>query len=566
VHALLLTALLVAGTAQSGPRVWIEFFATRPDGSPVRDLAPRDIELVVDGRPRPVRSLVLVDTAASDSAVPPPYATNAPEATGRTVILVVEDESIRGGQEQRTRDELTHLVSAFAPNDRLALVTVPYGGVRVDLTTRHDRVREAIRSLAGRAPRGQTASELACRSRRTLQALAGLFEGLAGRGPTIVVFVSTGLVGLTRDAPLLGPPGPCEISLTVFDEVAAAADTGRVQLYVAQPEEVMPETSGLDPSALSAALRVGLEHLAGIGGNRLLRFSRGDGGVLAAVARETAAYYRLAFDPEPAERNDAFHRTEVRTARREVTIRSRPRVRIARETERRATPAPQALVAEPQPRRDFELRAAAYVSRNEGDDRLKIVAAFEPADPAMRLTGAAAGLFDARGRLVARWTARKEELAQRPILTAFVERAGTYRLRAAAVDEAGRAAGVDAEVIAELGGTGPIRLSDLVLGVDRGTRFEPALEFGAGASAIAYLEIFDAPAGDLRATFEIAASPNGPAIASLPGTVLPGAGRRAATARLPIDRLPPGDYVVRAIVEAAGHPAGRVLRGLRKRG
>ncbi|HXH05832.1 MAG TPA: hypothetical protein VNI83_04505 [Vicinamibacterales bacterium] len=562
---LLLTALLAGGAAQPAPPVWIEFFATAADGSPVRDLGPRDIELAVDGRAREPLSLILVATRGREAAVPAPYATNAPDPAGRTVLLVVEDESIRGGQEQRTREELLHLVSAFQPDDRLALVTVPYGGVRVDLTTRHDRVREAIRALAGRAPRGQTASELACRSRRTLHSLTGLFEGLAGGGPAIVVFVSTGLVGLTRDAPALGPPGPCEITLTVFDEVAAAADAGRVHLYVAQPEEVMLEPSGVDPAALSAALRVGLEHLAGIGGTRLLRFARGDGSVLAAVARETAAHYRLAFAPDPAERNGTFHRIDIRTTRRGVTIRSRPRVVIPRDTERRATPAPSALLTEPQPRCDLELRAAAYVSRNEGDDRLKIVAAFEPAEPGARLGGAAAGLFDARGRLVARWTARKEELLERPMLTAFVERAGTYRLRAAAVDEAGRGGSVDVDVTAELGGTDPIRLSDLVLGVDRGTRFEPALEFGGEPAAIAYLEVFGPATATVRATFEIASSLNGPASVSVPGTVLPGSGRRAATARLPIDRLPPGDYVVRAIVEAEGHAQGRVVRGLRKR-
>jgi hypothetical protein len=37
-----------------------------------------------------------------------------------------------------------------------------------------------------------------------------------------------------------------------------------------------------------------------------------------------------------------------------------------------------------------------------------------------------------------------------------------------------------------------------------------------------------------------------------------------ATGAVPIGALPPGDYVVRAMVALEGHPATRVVRTLRK--
>jgi hypothetical protein len=40
--------------------------------------------------------------------------------------------------------------------------------------------------------------------------------------------------------------------------------------------------------------------------------------------------------------------------------------------------------------------------------------------------------------------------------------------------------------------------------------------------------------------------------------------RVVARGSIPIGALPPGDFVVRATIEQQGHPAGRVLRTIRK--
>ena len=65
---------------------------------------------------------------------------------------------------------------------------------------------------------------------------------------------------------------------------------------------------------------------------------------------------------------------------------------------------------------------------------------------------------------------------------------------------------------------------------------------------------------------EIAPSADGPALVASAGRVQPtdDAARRLAIAPLAIASLAPGDYLVRAIVNIDGRPAGTVYRTLRK--
>jgi hypothetical protein len=75
-----------------------------------------------------------------------------------------------------------------------------------------------------------------------------------------------------------------------------------------------------------------------------------------------------------------------------------------------------------------------------------------------------------------------------------------------------------------------------------------------------------APAGArVNATLEISQTPNGPAMVSVPLTIESGgADRYVARGAVPLGALPPGDYIVRAMVGLEGHPMTRVTRTLRK--
>jgi hypothetical protein len=121
---------------------------------------------------------------------------------------------------------------------------------------------------------------------------------------------------------------------------------------------------------------------------------------------------------------------------------------------------------------------------------MQVVAAAEPIEPNVKFASLSAALFDSTGRMTGQVNANENEIAQLPALTGMIVSSGTYRLRVAATDTAGRAGAADIEVVAETVAAGPLKLSSLVLGVSREGRFQPRLQFSTEPVAIAYLEIF----------------------------------------------------------------------------
>src|SRR5690606_13345916 len=98
--------------------------------------------------------------------------------------------------------------------------TMPRGGLLADLSRDHRRVRELLGNISGQASQRATESEKSCRTRDTLNALRGILEGVKHVDvPKTIVFVSGGILTARRDAPLAGPPGPCEIRAVNYDEV-----------------------------------------------------------------------------------------------------------------------------------------------------------------------------------------------------------------------------------------------------------------------------------------------------------------------------------------------------------
>lgn len=149
---------------------------------------------------------------------------------------------------------------------------------------------------------------------------------------------------------------------------------------------------------------------------------------------------------------------------------------------------------------------------------------------------------------------------------------GTYRLRAAARDDAGRNGTADTEVRVELTEAGDLRLSSIVLGLSRPagasrTSFQPTLEFTSEPVAITLVEIYGGQQGTrVAALVELARTIDGQPMISMPLAIGPTSqpDRFQATGAVPIENLPSGDYVVRVIVGLEGQSEGRVVRTIRK--
>ncbi len=393
---------------------------------------------------------------------------------------------------------------------------------------------------------------MACRTRRTLDSLAGLMQGLAGASsPVTVAFFSASLVGPNQQViKSEGRVATCALMPEMFQQVGNAVSAAGARLYIIEPVGFANQVAGLD-------------HLAGVTGGIRLHLGGTEENAFTRILRETSAFYRIAFEPEPSQRNGASHRLELRVSRPDVTLRVRPNITIAK-ADPRAARSPADMLRQAAVFRDLPLRVSGFVSRETGQTRLKVVALAETADASVTLTGAAAGLVDGNGKLIAQAPLEAAQLKGGPYVTAMLAPPGTYRLRFAAVDSLGRTGTADYEITAELRQAGTLHLSSLLLGLSRGG-FVPRMQFANEPVALAYVDIYGGKPGEqVAATFELARSLNGAAVVTVPGALAAAGDHHSATAAIPIGALTPGDYIVRATVGIAGQPATRVERTLRK--
>jgi VWFA-related protein len=625
--AILLAAVTLSAQQTASPQfragtdlVAVDFQVIDESGRPITDLKPADLTLKVDGRNRDIRALQYVKVAATSAesptpvaSLPLPFATNDAITPGRIIIIVIDHEQLRPGEGKAAIEAAGRLVDRLSVTDRVGLVTLPNGRVEVDLTTNHQRVRNALANIVGRAPRASSiwsislweaimmdrerldgdkpvtnevigrechgpgdssciqnvvaegtrlAREIDFRARSSFQALEDFFNGVAHvEGPKTVVLLSGALIRANlNDTPF------------DLDAVAKAAAAARAQLYVVQPHESMMDTQNRNSVATLTKdndLRLeGLEDLAGVTGGVLFRLSGLGDTAFTRIADEVSAYYLLGFEPRSQERDGKRHKIEISTKRQKVLIRARPGF-IIDEPDRFAEPlGPQTMLRDFTIHRDLLLRAAAFPFRNTDKEKIKVVIALEPADATTTLTSAAFAMINVNGQIVAEWTEEGAGVVLRPLVTAAVVPPGDYRLRAAAVDTTGRRGAVDYEFAATLAGAEPFKLGTLMAGIaDRGS-FRPRLQFSAtNASATGYVEIYGTPppGGSVTATLELALAADAPALASGTANILMSndADRRVATGDVPIAGVAPGDYVIRAVVKLDGRVVGQAMRTIR---
>ena len=563
--------------------VSVDFSVVSAEGRPVTGLEASDVSIRIGGKRRTIRSLQLISVATAapvaGASLPPPFGTNAESERGRALVIIIDDDSFKAGREAPLRAAVEMLIGGLSSRDQLSLVTMPYGGVKVPLTTDHSRIRSALLKIVGQSSGVETGSELACRTRRTLETLRGYLDGVLGirATPATIMFITGGLAGPRRDAPITKAPGMCELRTETFQEVAEAAGAARAQFYVIQPVDMMLK-GALSTENIAGANFTGsdnpiegIEHLAGVTGGKMLHLTGSPEGALGRVLAETSAYYLATIEPERSDRSGRSQQLEVRVSEPRVETRARPHITFAQPDpvlSRTQNPSPRDMIGVATVFRDLPLRASGFTALNADGKSLRIVTIAEPADPAAKLGSLVAALFDRDGKLASHWTATPEELQRSPVVGAMPAMPGAYRLRVAAIDTSGRAGTADYEVEAEVVQTGLLKLSSLVLGLSREGRFTPRLQFGAEPTAMAYVEMYGAPPGTrIASSLELAATMNGPAIVSLPLAIEPtGENRYVATGVVPIGTLPPGDYVVRAMIGIDGQAMTRVTRTLRKIG
>ena len=495
------------------------------DAKPVPTLTPADFDLEVNGQPRQIESIQFISTVATNVTPATPReaasTSNETETTGRLLLFVVDEGSLRVGANRTILRTAQSLFSRLAPGDLVGLARLPTGFGGVEFTADRKRVTDGLLKVTGAASSrvgmmhitiseawalesndagtfqdavsrecaGMSGPDLeACRNqleadgramlleasgraRATLQALEALLKNLAPlKMPVNIVLISEGMF-VARD----------RSSMATLGRLAAEA---RATIHVMRPSQQFFDVEDRAPGGGmtrffdDGLMSEGLEQVAGqtrgsmsvINGDGQIAFDR--------LGRELSGYYLLGFEPTEADRTGRERRIKVSVKTRGLTVRARPTFVIpaadAAAAEKTMTPMQQLgeVLRSPLPVRGLPIRVASY-SAIEGTGKIRVVITAEIGDPATTPAEWPIGVvvLDKNDKIVVNRggvstlaPASKGLESPRLLLTSVALDPGEYTLRIASVDDAGRGGSVHHSINARLNRLpNGITVSDLML-------------------------------------------------------------------------------------------------------
>ncbi|MFM8535842.1 MAG: VWA domain-containing protein [Acidimicrobiia bacterium] len=495
------------------------------DSRPVATLTDADFELEVNGQPRKLQSVQFISTAPTNVSPATPresaYTSNESQTTGRLLLFVVDESSLRAGANRSVLRAAQTLFERLAPGDIVGMARLPTGIGGVEFTSDRQRVIDALMRVTGapstrpgmgqvfiseawglenndegafqnavtRECSGMTGPDLeACRNqlesdarnllleasaraRATLAGLEALLRNLAQvKMPVNIVLMSEGMF-VARD----------RTSMTALGRLAADA---RATIHVIRPSQQFYDVENRGLSSASGRffddglMAEGLEQVAGqtrgsmssVNGAGKLAFDR--------LGRELSGYYLLGFEPTEADRTGRERRIKVDVKPRGLSVRARPTFVLPTAEVAKAARTPRQELGEvlksPLPVRGLPMRVATYMAPETGTNKVRVIVSAEVGDPATTPAEWPLGVIvlDKNDKIVVNRggmsvlqpaSARGGE-TPRLALTSVALDPGEYTLRIAAVDDTGRGGSVHASVNARLNrGPAGIGVSDLML-------------------------------------------------------------------------------------------------------
>ncbi len=496
------------------------------ESKPVTTLTPADFQLEVNGQPRPIASIQFISTTPTNATPSTPRQTastsNETETTGRLLLFVVDESSLRVGSSRSLLRTAQTLFDRLAPGDLVGLARIPTGVGGVEFTADRKRIVDGLMRVTGtgsnrigmvrvniseawalenndpstfqqaidRECLGETGAGLeACqtqveaearqlvleastRARSALKSLEALLRNLVQlKTPVNIVMISEGMFVARERA-----------SMTELGRRAAEA---RATIHIIRPGQSFfdIEDRGLASTNSrffdDALMSEGLEQVAAqtrgsmttVTGNGMTAFDR--------LGRELSGYYLIGFEPTEADRTGKERRIKVDVRPRGLTVRARPTFVIrdaAAETTTNTTLTPQQQLGEvlknPLPVRGMPMRVATYTAIDAGSSKIRVVITAEVGDPATTAAEWPVGVvildkdekivYD-RGGVSTLAPASAKGESPRLVLSSVVLDPGEYTLRLAAVDESGRGGSVHHSINARLTRLGGLSVSDLIL-------------------------------------------------------------------------------------------------------
>ncbi|HEV3215943.1 MAG TPA: VWA domain-containing protein [Vicinamibacterales bacterium] len=604
----------------------VEVSVVDGSGKPVDNLRAPDFAVSVDGQLRRVVSSEYISDVSAESqlagvTVDPYVSNNTDRRPGRLIVLVIDQNNMTMARLRGALESVRVFIDSLAPNDRVALMSIPSPGPRVDFTTNHKQVKAALNGvmsngeidrtrfnisnyealaldeksdamtiqrmlarLCGDASPGalatcgsdveQDAMQLAQRIRlqatESVSALGVLLKNLKEvEGSKSLILLSQGLniEGTHSEAGSLA-------------QLAAEARTSvNVLLFDTSPtdasERMVSATQGADRDLREA----GLESLASRSRGALFRINTNPTYTFERITRELAGHYLLGVESPVADRDGKRHDIKVKVQRQGTQVRARQQfqyVSRAPNTWSRDDLMGRVLRS-PSSATEIPMRVTTYsyqdMPAGSGKARIIVAAEIDPTTNGAVDVAIGHALYDEEGRLVDVGQERKiySPNSDRPLRyeTALSVNPGKYRFRIAAIDLSGNSGSVEREVQAWQTGGQQLALGDLMLAGIRDTRGgairPPVLLKVDDGQLAAFTEVYTNKPGsldDAKVSFEIAEDADGPMLKSdVAQYRLRDDGTSAqAGAILPVGALPPGRYIVRAVVSSGGRTVGKLVR------
>ena len=598
------------------------------EAKPVPTLTDADFELEVNGQPRKIESVQFISTVPANATPSTPresaYTSNDSATTGRLLLFVVDEGSLRMGANRSILRAAQSLFERLAPGDLIGLARLPTGFGGVEFTADRKRVADALMKVTGTASMrvgmthiniseawalesndagtfqsavdrecgGMSGAELdACRNqleadaramlleasgraRATLQSLEALLKNLAPlKMPVNIVLMSEGMF-VARD----------RVSMASLGRLAAEA---RATIHVIRPSQNFFDIE--DRAASSSNSRFfddglmseGLEQVAGQTRGSMSNVI-GDGKIaFDRLGRELSGYYLLGFEPNEADRTGRERRIKVSVKPRGLTVRSRPTFMVpAGETATTAaalTPMQQLgdVLKSPLPAREMPMRVASYSSIESGG-KIRVVITAEIGDPATTPADWPVGVIVLdknekivvnRGGVSTLQPASKGMPSPRLMLTSVALDPGEYTVRIGAVDDSGRGGSVHHSLNARLNrGPAGISVSDLMLVAQppvAGELPRPRPTTVIDSETLSAMLEMTGDQGVLaktKVTLQISDAENGNPLVNVEAKQASRGNVRAFAAQMRLGVLPPGEYIARALIAAPGQPEMRLTR------
>jgi VWFA-related protein len=563
------------------------------------------------------------EPAAPAPPPPDGYSTNDSATGGRLIVIGVDQPNIRFGGAIAIAKAANAFIDHLAPSDRVAVAGFGVGAPATTFTADRERVKRAIARMVGQRQGGrsidvghnialveaqmiekgdrstletvqvrecQTAgtspgAQEMCRGQveieahsmaqdanrdadQTIQTLRDLFAGLRLiDAPKTLILISEGFV-MSDEAMIM--------------DLGRMAAEARTSLYALKLDnqlfEIADARAPINPFADRLARSEGLELLAGAARGTLFTVTGTGAPLFERIESELSGYYLLGVESDPKDKDGRPHGIRVDVPKRGAIVRSRRQTlnTLADTRAARAARSPRtaiaAALASPLVASALPLRVASFALQGpeRGKVQLLIHADVGTDYSASKTVSVGYVITDRDGRLVDN---RAADMRLLPVMTGVPSALqytagaslspGDYTLKLAAV-EGERVGTVEHVIHAALPSAGGLTLSELMVGgpIDVGELLTPTIGYQVTFGTVhGYVEAYGPKPDDVTMEYEVAASADAPALVNVDVQPRQAGDERMIFSRtIPIHQIPPGKYVLRAILSSAGRSVATLTR------